>query len=156
MSDIQSFERFFDRSEPALRRALVAGYGADLGREATAEALTRAWRDWDRIAVMSNPAGYVFRIGQNWAKSEIKRKPSPLIWCEDIQSHTHFEPQLAPALASLTVRQRQAVILVACFEMSHSEAAKFLGLSRSSIQNHVERGMAHLRHELGATETSHK
>ena len=33
---------------------------------------------------------------------------------------------------------------------THAETAAFLGIKRSSVQNHLERGMASLRHEIGA------
>jgi hypothetical protein len=39
-----SFATFFSYVEPRLRRALVARYGHERGREATAEALTWAWQ----------------------------------------------------------------------------------------------------------------
>jgi DNA-directed RNA polymerase specialized sigma24 family protein len=41
------------------------------------------------------------------------------------------------------------VVLVHAYGMSHSEAADLLGLKRSSIQNHLERGLEKLRTDLG-------
>jgi hypothetical protein len=41
------FEHFVHDIEPRLRRALVAAYGSQRGREATAEALSWAWENWD-------------------------------------------------------------------------------------------------------------
>jgi DNA-directed RNA polymerase specialized sigma24 family protein len=38
--------------------------------------------------------------------------------------------------------------LVHGFEYTHQEVADLLGISRSSVQNHVERGLARLRTEL--------
>ena len=38
-----AFEAFFRETEPKLRRALVAAYGPDLGREAASVALSYAW-----------------------------------------------------------------------------------------------------------------
>ena len=40
--------------EPRLRRAFVAGYGSERGREATAEALAYAWERWAQIEPMPN------------------------------------------------------------------------------------------------------
>ncbi|HDK45363.1 MAG TPA: sigma-70 family RNA polymerase sigma factor [Actinobacteria bacterium] len=59
------------------------------------------------------------------------------------------ESGLPGALSHLTTRQRQAVVLVYGYGMSHTEAAALLGVKRSTIQNHVERGLDRLRSELG-------
>ena len=59
------FERFFVEVEPRLRRALVARYGSDRGREATAEALAYAWEHWSRVQAMERPVGYLYRVGQS-------------------------------------------------------------------------------------------
>ena len=62
-----------------------------------------------------------------------------------------YEPRLAVAVAALPERQRMAVLLVYGFGWSLSEVAELLGLSKSTVQTHVERGMASLRAGLGVT-----
>ena len=59
------------------------------------------------------------------------------------------EPGLVDALAGLSERQRVVVTLVYCFEWTLSEAADVLGLKKSTVQNHAERGLAKLRSSLG-------
>jgi RNA polymerase sigma factor (sigma-70 family) len=59
------------------------------------------------------------------------------------------EPGLAPALASLSERQRLVVVMVHALGWTHRETAEFLGLSTSSVQKHLERGLSRLRHSLG-------
>jgi hypothetical protein len=39
------FERFVAEVEPPVRRALVAGFGAVVGRQAAADALAWAWQN---------------------------------------------------------------------------------------------------------------
>lgn len=149
------FELFFADAEPRLRAALVSKYGGDLGREAAAEALTYGWHHWHRVEPMENPAGYLYRVGDRWAgRQAIRRQRSvPTVAITDpcrLSSSTQPpEPGLAAGLGALTLRQRQAVVLVVGFGLTHAETADLLGLSRSSVQNHVERGMANLRRELG-------
>ena len=41
------FEAFTREGEPKLRRALVAAYGFEHGRDATAKALAYAWEHWE-------------------------------------------------------------------------------------------------------------
>ena len=60
--------------EPTLRRALVAVYGVELGREATADALAWAWQHWSRVRGMKNPAGYLWRVGQTSVRSATRRR----------------------------------------------------------------------------------
>jgi RNA polymerase sigma factor (sigma-70 family) len=59
------------------------------------------------------------------------------------------EPRLSDALLSLSKRQREVVVLVEAFEYTHQEAADLLGIGRSSIQTHLDRGLAKLRVGLG-------
>lgn len=62
------FTSFLETAEPRLRRALVGRYGPDVGRDAAAEALAYAWEHWERLRTMSNPAGYLYRVGQSKAR----------------------------------------------------------------------------------------
>ena len=144
-----TFDAFVEAAEPRLRRALVARYGADTGRDVLAEALAYGWEHWDRVEPMENRTGYLYRVAQSKARKYFGRRaafPDPaasgLPW---------IEPGLPNALSNLSGRQRQAVVLVHAFDWTHAEVAELLGVSRSSIQNHVERGLAKLRSQLGDT-----
>ena len=48
------FTEFVRAVEPRLRIALMARYGPERGREATAEALAYAWEHWERVAEMNH------------------------------------------------------------------------------------------------------
>jgi DNA-directed RNA polymerase specialized sigma24 family protein len=63
-------------------------------------------------------------------------------WCE---------PALATLLGSLPDRERVVVLLLHGYEWSMSEAADLLGVSKSTVQTHADRGMARLRAGLGVT-----
>ncbi len=60
-----AFEAFVRDVEPRLRRALVAAYGFEDGRDAAAEALGYAWEHWERLHDMANLPGYLYRVGQS-------------------------------------------------------------------------------------------
>jgi RNA polymerase sigma factor (sigma-70 family) len=60
------------------------------------------------------------------------------------------EPRLPAGLACLPERQRVSVILVYAAGWSLSEVADLLGISKSSVQRHVDRGLAKLRRAIGA------
>ncbi len=140
------FSDFMRENEPKLRRALVSRYGGEIGREAAAEALSYAWEHWDRVAAMDNPGGYLYRVGQS--RSRRLRPRRALFAPLDDPAIPWVEPALGPALQALPARQRQVVVLVHGFGYTHAEVAELLHLSRSTVQNHVERGLTNLRRRL--------
>jgi RNA polymerase sigma-70 factor (ECF subfamily) len=140
------FEEFFAQQEPRLRRALIAAYGPLRGREAAAEALVWAWEHWAEVQRISSPTAYLYRVGQS--RSRRWGRPRALFAAPDPPAEPWVEPTLPPALASLSEQQRVAVVLVHGFGWSHREVAELLGLSSSTVQNHVERGLAKLRAAL--------
>jgi DNA-directed RNA polymerase specialized sigma24 family protein len=143
--DREAFERFVADVEPRLRRALVALRGPEQGRDAVAEALAWAWEHWDRARALDNPAGYLYRVGQS--RTRWRRSPA---WGPTAEPDRlpDVEPRLPAALAALSDRQRVSVFLVQGCGWSHVEVAGLLGISASSVANHVARGMARLRAEL--------
>ena len=151
MGSGESFERFFEEFEPVVRRALVGRFGAELGREAAAEAFSVAWAQWERVAIMENPPGYVYRIAQRWAVRQVVR-PAPVSGTDRIVEDTYRDHELAAALQRLSPRQSEAVILVKGLGLTYEAAARLLGCSRSSIQNHVERALVRLRDHLEVNE----
>ncbi|MEX2268523.1 MAG: sigma-70 family RNA polymerase sigma factor [Acidimicrobiia bacterium] len=113
-----------------------------------AEALAYAWENFGDIRGMSNPAGYLYRVGQ----SRTRRRRPVAFPRPGTNGLPDIEPELAPALEGLSERQRVCVLLVYALEWTHQEVADLLGLSRSSVQNHVERGLDQLRQAIGATD----
>lgn len=142
-----SFDAFVRHAERKLSFAFGAAYGPELGAEATAEALAYAWEHWDRLAGMDNPLGYLYRVGQSKARKYRWRRPSvaPL---PDTSTEPWVEPGLLAGLRGLSRNQRVAVVLVEGFEWTQQEVAELLGISRSSVQKHHERGLGRLREAL--------
>lgn len=145
----QSFDAFFALAEPKLRAALVAAHGGELGRDAVSVALQYAWEHRDRVLEMENPVGFLYQLGRRWASREQRRSRRRFALTRPTEPAAGFEPALHGALARLPMRQRQVVVLTVGFGLSHAETAEVLGIARSSVQNHVERGLRRLRQELG-------
>ena len=142
-----SFDGFVRRAEQRLSFAFVAAYGPELGAEATAEALAYAWEHWDRLNGMDNPLGYLFRVGQSKARKHWWRRP-PVAPLPPSSSEPWFEPGLLSGLRELSRNQRVSVVLVEGFDWTQHEVADLLGISRSSVQKHRERGLRRLRETL--------
>jgi RNA polymerase sigma-70 factor (ECF subfamily) len=140
------FTQFAGRAEPKLRRALVATWGPELGRDATIDALVYGWRHWARVRVMTNPVGYLYVVGRHSVRPERPLRSGPES-CPD--GEPWVEPGLERALRELTEPQRVAVILHHSFDWTYQEIAEVLGIKVSSVRNHLERGMNKLRVSLG-------
>ncbi|MFL6203769.1 MAG: RNA polymerase sigma factor [Acidimicrobiales bacterium] len=143
------FERFAREVEPRLRRALVAGFGAVVGREAAADALAWAWQNWDRVVGLESPVGYLYRVGRTLAlRSEGRDVPVAELAPAIASAADSFEPGLAPAIARLSESQRCAVVLVVGFGYTLRDAAQVLGVTASTVQRDCERALTRLRSEL--------
>lgn len=145
---VDAFTSFVEETEPRLRRALTATFGPDAGREATAEALAYAWRNWNRVRSLGNPAGYLYRVGRDKGRDYVRSlsgvglemPANPVPW---------IEPGLPTALAKLSDRQRTVVALIHGYQWTLAEVAELLGISKGSVQSHERRAMSRLRRQLG-------
>jgi DNA-directed RNA polymerase specialized sigma24 family protein len=142
----ETFEVFFARAEARLRSALTSLYGADMGREATAEAMAWAYEHWDRLAGVEHQVAYLYRVGQSRTRRLRRRRvmfaaPAP-------SSIPEVDPRLAGALAALPERQRVAVTLVHGHDWSHADVAALMEISASTVATHVARAVASLRAAL--------
>jgi RNA polymerase sigma-70 factor (ECF subfamily) len=143
-----SFSEFVKSNERRLRESLSAACGDQVGRDAAAEALEYGWENWDRVRDMENPAGYLFKVGRGRGRRMLSRS-RPLFDRVDPVRLPDVEPKLPEALARLSERQRMIVILIHCDQWTQGEVAELLGLSRSSVRNHLDRAMGSLRKTIG-------
>lgn len=144
-----AFSVFAADAEPRLRHALVAVLGQTDGLDATAEALAYGWEHWSRISVMDNPVGYLYRVG----RSALRRRPTkPRFVPVPPTVLPEVEPGLPGALEALSDRQRVAVVMVHAYGWSRREAAETLGLSVSTLDSHLARGLRRLRSAMGVTD----
>jgi DNA-directed RNA polymerase specialized sigma24 family protein len=147
---VDDFAVFIERVRPRLARAFVAAYGPQRGEEALAEAMAVAWAEFDDIVWMENPAGFLYRVGQTRSKPRRRLQPMRLPRPGNL-GLPDIDPALPRALDQLTERQRVCVALVHGFGWTHQEVADLLEVARTSVQNHVERGLQRIRSEMGVT-----
>lgn len=149
LSSEERFSAFLEEAEEHLRRVLIARYGYEVGREAAAEALAYAWEHWEKVGAMKNPAGYLYRVGQSRARRFRPRDRSlGMEPAAKANAEPWVEPELASSLDRLSPRQRTAVLMIHGFGHTYEETARAMGVTRSTVQRHVERGMAKLRKDL--------
>ena len=147
-----AFEAFAADSGRRLRTVLRAHYGTEIGSDAAAEALAYAWEHWPRIRSMANPVGYLYRVGQTAAATELRRGRTPDLPPVPPALLDVVDPELPRALLALSGQQRVAVLLVHAYGWTLDEAAGSLSISRSTLRNHLARGLARLRTLLEVTD----
>jgi DNA-directed RNA polymerase specialized sigma24 family protein len=143
----EQFTRFVHSTEPRLRRALIATYGRERGREATAEALAWAWEHWPRVESAENQVAFLYRVGQSRSRTRKLR----VLFERPASQDVLVEPGLSRALAGLSDRQRAVVLLVHGAGWTHGEVAQVLGVKLSTVQKHTERAMSSLRQAFDAS-----
>jgi RNA polymerase sigma factor (sigma-70 family) len=153
LSLVVAFEDFAASVGLRLRVALVAAYGPELGLDAAAEAVAYGWQHWERVGTMSNPAGYLYRVGQSAARHEFARRDifMPRATAPDTPD---FDPGLVPALQSLTEHQRVAVVMVHGYGWSQAEVAEVLSVTPSTVRTHIARALTHLKQALEVVENA--
>ncbi len=151
LGSAESYQQFVSDVEPKLRLALVASLGQDRGLDATAEALAYGWEHWERVRAMVNPAGYLYRVGRSRFSRIHRIRP---IFCLNIDQSQEVEPALPGALASLSEKQRVAVVMVHAYAWSRAETADLLGISVSTLDTHLQRALQKLRKDLGVTDVN--
>lgn len=144
------FEKFMRASEDRLRIALTASFGVADGRTAAVDALSWAWEHWDRVKGMSNPVGYLYRVGQTSAR-RTRPRPIPVTGDEAHVDAPRISPELVTAISDLSDQQRTAVMLVHAFGWTVRDVADVLEIAPSTVQTHSERALERLRRTLEET-----
>lgn len=140
------FETFVAEHQARLRAGLVAAYGPEVGAEVTSEAMTWAWSNWSTLRTMTNPVGYLYRVGQSASRRHFR--PQGYLPHTAPSELPNFEPALAPALEELSEPQRVSVVLVHALGWSLQDTADVLDISVSSVRTHIQRAMTKLRTAL--------
>lgn len=144
------FERFASEHADGLARLayLVCG---DRGRAEDA-AQTALERLWPRLHRLDDPLPYARRIAVNAARDSWRRfgrREVVTDWTPDgpasEPARTEDRDVLMRALATLSPRQREVVVLRHWVDLSEEQTAETLGISRGAVKSHGHRGLAQLR-----------
>jgi RNA polymerase sigma factor (sigma-70 family) len=150
-----SFESFYAATADRVYRALAVTLGdSHLAREATDEAMARAFVRWRQVAAVENPGGWVFRVGLNWATSWRRKLRRERALPEDehgLPVVLLAEPDGADAMAALArlgVAARAVVVCRVLFGLSTVETARILHVAEGTVRSRLSRAMTVLRREL--------
>lgn len=145
--DHATFDTFAATDGERLRRALVARYGVDVGNDVCNDALAYAWEHWERVGVMGNAVGYLFRVAQSSSRRHFRWHRRPVLPAESsvLLESEAIDRDLGHALARLNAVQRTSVVLVHVYGWSYAETARTLRITEGAVRNHVHRGLRRLR-----------
>ena len=146
--DTTTLAQFVPGARSALEQALVARFGLHDGMEAAAEAVAYGCEHWNRVQAMGNPVGYLYRVGESSAKRRgvRRRLREGVLVAEPSTTDSPVDIDLQRALARLTAPQRVAIVLVHAHGHTYADAARIMDMPVTSVTNHVNRGLARLRH----------
>jgi RNA polymerase sigma-70 factor (ECF subfamily) len=121
-----------------VRSLLVIGGDPDGARDAVAEAFSRAYERWPRVAAMGSPTGWVYRVALNEIRRRERRRriearllqrradPRPTAPPPEV------DPELWDAVAALPRREREVVVLRYVADLREREVAEALGISEGA------------------------
>jgi RNA polymerase sigma-70 factor (ECF subfamily) len=150
-----SFEVFFEAESDVLfkRLCLVTGNRAE-AEEIAQDAFLRMWERWDRVALMEDRVGYLYRVAMNIFRNRYRRaklalrKTSRAELRKDEFDAAEVRSGVARALARLTPRQRAAVVLTDLLGYGSQEAGVMLGIRAGTVRSLVVQARKALREEL--------
>jgi RNA polymerase sigma-70 factor (ECF subfamily) len=155
VSELLSFESFFDREARTLFRRLYAVTGdAGEAEEIMQDAFLALWERWERVAAMGDPTGYLYRTSMNVFRKRGRRAalavrrrlslaPDPVPFA-DIDERQ----DVVVALRQLSPRQRAAVVLLDALDYSSEDAAKALGVTAGTVRGLASRARESLRRQM--------
>jgi RNA polymerase sigma-70 factor, ECF subfamily len=155
-----SFEAFFAAEHARLLRALylVAG-NVEEAEEVTQDAFLALWERWERVGLMEDPTGYLFRTAMNRFCSRRRRAARTArrilgrVEALDAFAQADERDALARALAALPARQRAAIVLTELLGYGSEEAGRILGVKDVTVRSLASQARAALRTSLeGADE----
>jgi len=146
-----SFSDFYAATRDNVGRALaVTLRDGDLAADAVDEAMVRAYQRWDAVSAMDNPAGWVYRVGLNHARSRIRRLTRYFTddRHEGIVSAPFVEPAIMRALGELSVDHRSVVVCRLLLGWSEADTAAALGIRPGTVKSRLSRALAQLETRL--------
>lgn len=150
-----SFESFFEDQRTRLLRALYLLTGnAQEAEELMQDAFLAVWERWDRVGLMEDPTGYLYRTAMNRHRSKLRRvtraarKVVGAAETGDMFAAADERDAVARALAALSPRQRAAVVLIELLGYGSAEAGAILEVQPVTVRVLASQGRAVMREVL--------
>jgi len=116
---------------------VVVARDLDLASEVVSEAFSRAYEHWDTVSGHENPTGWVYRVAMNLLHRRGRRARLERHWLERRAARgpvpgSELVPELWAAVASLPLRQREAIALRYVSDLSERQVAEAMGVAEGT------------------------
>jgi len=155
MTDAAIFEEFFEAEAPTLYRrlCLVTGNRHE-AEEVMQDAFISVLDRWDRVRMMEDPIGYLYRTAFHAVHKRSRKAARTLRYVvhpeENVDEFAAADARetVRGALGKLTRRQRAAVVLTELLGYSSEDAAKLMGVRAVTVRVLASQGRATMRRVL--------
>ena len=146
------------RSSHLFRTALLMVGDYQLAQDLLQESLVKTYVAWPRLRDVGNAEAYARRVmvttSISWRRrSSFHERPAaapPDAVVADVADVIAADTDLWTHLHALPSRQRAAVVLRYCQDLSEVQTAELMGCTVGSVKRHASRGLAKLRARMGA------
>jgi RNA polymerase sigma factor (sigma-70 family) len=152
----EPFEAFFERERDGLFGALVMITGhRQEAEEIAQDAFIALLERWDRVSTLEDPTGYLYRTAMNVFRKRRRRaavavrRAVRLMPRQDGFDQAEARQVVAAALATLSPRQRAALVLTELLDYSSEEAARLMSIRAGTVRALATQGRAALRRTMG-------
>lgn len=150
--EAKSFEDFFRSEKEALYRTLCfVTRNRHEAEELTQDAFVRLLERWERVRTLDDPRAYLYRTAMNAFRNRYRRallaakRTLGAIPPDDEIAGVDERDVAIRALATLSPRQRAAVVLIDVLGFPSKEAGRMLGIRASTVRMHASRAHAALK-----------
>ena len=142
-----TFEAFYQAEAQTLFRRLwlVTGNRAE-SEELMQDDFLKVWERWDRVGVMEDPVGYLYRTAMNLFRKRYRRvmlaarRTVGLAPSTDDFSDADDRHVVRHVLATLPPRQRAALVLTEMLGFTSKEAGEALGVTDATVRSLTRHG----------------
>jgi RNA polymerase sigma-70 factor (sigma-E family) len=145
------------RSASLFRTALLVVGDHQLAQDLLQESLVKTYVAWPRLRAVANAEAYTRRVIVTTAISWRRRRsfherpvdPLPELAVGDLADAVVGGADLWPLVQDLPPKQRAAVVLRYCEDLSEAQTAELMGCSVGSVKKNASVGVAKLRQRMG-------
>ncbi len=135
--ELRDFEHWYVGEHARLFASLFVLSGdRDLAEDATDEALSRALQHWDRVREMESPGGWVYQVAVNRLRRVARRRALEQRLLRRLGPRTAAPGpagEVWDLVRSLPDRQRTAVVLRYLADLTESDIATAMGVTRGTV-----------------------
>jgi RNA polymerase sigma-70 factor (ECF subfamily) len=149
IESLPDFDAFYREARASVGRALTLTLrDVDLATDSVDEAMVRAYQRWERVGRLDNPAGWVYRVGLNHARSRLRRLLRRVPPADEAVEFTIVDPAVDLAISELSVDHRAVVVCRLLLGWSEAQTADALAIRPGTVKSRLSRASTQLERRL--------